>query len=158
MTAVQNTSLENKRFYTDYRNQQSSKSQNTLILVYKWILIAFIVISTILIFVFMDKSIFPAKMLKSEDSKQPLEFLFNFQNTQLRQKNATVILRFSPLIFVLIYATVKNFINIENQKEKINKYIYFYVLYFALAIISVLLLFLFIDNKVTLNLRLIQKH
>ncbi|BBU47811.1 MSC_0624 family F1-like ATPase-associated membrane protein [Mycoplasmopsis felis] len=137
--------LENRRFYIDYRNQLSSKSYNTLSSIYKWLLIGFLAIGSLMLFLFMDKSLFHAKILRSEVAKYPLEFLFNFENTQFRQMNATIILRFSPLIFVFLYSIFKNYKNINTQKEQINKYATFYVLYFALALISLFLLFFYID-------------
>lgn len=142
---MNSTTLENRRFYIDYRNQLSSKSYNTLSSIYKWLLIGFLAIGSLMLFLFMDKSLFHAKILRSEVAKYPLEFLFNFENTQFRQMNATIILRFSPLIFVFLYSIFKNYKNINTQKEQINKYATFYVLYFALALISLFLLFFYID-------------
>ncbi|WAM01421.1 hypothetical protein NWE60_02195 [Mycoplasmopsis felis] len=72
--------------------------------------------------------------------------------------NATIILRFSPLIFVFLYSIFKNYKNINTQKEQINKYATFYVLYFALALISLFLLFFYIDYSSHLQEPLIQKN
>ncbi|MCU9933839.1 hypothetical protein NWE61_01255 [Mycoplasmopsis felis] len=56
--------LKNRRFYIDYRNQLSSKSYNTLSSIYKWLLIGFLAIGSLMLFLFMDKSLFHLKNFK----------------------------------------------------------------------------------------------
>ncbi|TDV22870.1 hypothetical protein BCF59_0719 [Mycoplasmopsis mustelae] len=150
--------IENKRIYDDYSLHLASKSQSLWSVIYKYLLVVFFVIAMLVVLILLDRSIFPTQLLATDNANKPLTFLFDFENTELRQQNATIILRFSPLVFTFFYAVFKNFKNIETQKEKINKYLYFYILYFALALSCVILLFFFITTNQTKEIQSINNE
>lgn len=132
--------LENKKFYSDY-SKLFQTQQKLLSKVFKGILIVFLFAGWLAILATSEKSIIASDIIPVRD------FLF-LQSFQKEHLNTLVIYRFVVLGFVFFYSIAKNYKNIYFQKESINMYSIWFVLYFALSVVSFGLIIGFNTNQI----------
>ncbi|MCU9935386.1 MSC_0624 family F1-like ATPase-associated membrane protein [Mycoplasmopsis cynos] len=147
-----NDLFDRRRIYINYSSQISSKSGNEWIFIYKLILILFFAIGSLVLFIKLGDSLFPEKVLVFLGGK-PFQNFISFVTVNQQQINATLLIRFSILYFVFLFATFKNFSNINEQKERIKQYIVFYILYLSLSIIAFVLFFAFIGKNIPIKIK-----
>ncbi|MBN3534741.1 MSC_0624 family F1-like ATPase-associated membrane protein [Mycoplasma procyoni] len=120
------------------KNQKANTlliNSNTLFFILKYILIFLLVVGSLFIFTFYQRTIL--------GSVNTAALLFDFNDANRRQLNFLVLLRVSILSFVFIYSIFKNYINLILNKELISKYWYFYIAYVLFTLASFILFFAF---------------
>ncbi|MBU4692279.1 hypothetical protein KQ875_01545 [Mycoplasma zalophi] len=106
----------------------------------------FLFVGALLIFIYAEKTIFASKILPNNS----IAFFFDFKHELLAQSNLLVLIRFLFLAILFFYPLIKTYLDLSFNKQKIKKYLPWFILYISASIASFVLFFAF--EKYTLNI------
>ncbi|WP_412031485.1 MSC_0624 family F1-like ATPase-associated membrane protein [Metamycoplasma buccale] len=137
--------LESTKIFNDYHTFMVGQKKSALLKIYKSILIAFFVLSTFFLLIFIERTFFAAGNIMFQGWK--INDFLSYETLKNQQRNTMIMIRFALLAFVFFYSISKNYINIYFQKETIKKYWPWFTAYLSYSVIAFGLLFGFFTNS-----------
>ncbi|MCS4536541.1 hypothetical protein NXS15_00135 [Mycoplasma sp. CSL7475-4] len=138
------TKIDNKRVYDDYQSLLNKQKRNISTKIYQWVLISLLFITTLLLFLFADKTLLSIEIIeKISGVKNNYGIYFNSTNASYKEINAIVFIRMTLLLFVFIYPFSKAFGDLRLNKEKVQYYWPWFISYTLISLTAFFLLFFF---------------
>ncbi|QBF34604.1 hypothetical protein EG856_01545 [Mycoplasmopsis phocirhinis] len=136
--------IENKRVYDNHESVSNKQKRNLATKIYQWVLLSLLFITTLLIFIFGEKTLLSNEIIaKFSGSKETFAIYLNNFNNQFKEINAIIFIRMTLLLFIFVYPLSKVFADLEINKEKIQYYWPWFIVYVLISLTSFLLMFLF---------------